>query len=100
MSPDLPPARRLLVYGLAALLPFAFPLALPGFTSKPLPDGGQSFSLPLETLLILASLSFLPTALLMMTSFTRIVIVLSFLRQALGTQSAPPTRPWSAWRFC
>ncbi|MCX7113774.1 MAG: flagellar type III secretion system pore protein FliP [Proteobacteria bacterium] len=101
MRLDLPPARRVLFFfhGLAVLLPFAFPLAasadplaLPGFTSKPLPDGGQSFSLPLETLLILTSLSFLPTALLMMTSFTRIVIVLSFLRQALGTQSAPPNQ--------
>ncbi|MFZ4698688.1 MAG: flagellar biosynthetic protein FliP, partial [Candidatus Methylumidiphilus sp.] len=67
-------------------------LFLPGFTSKPLPDGGQSFSLPLETLLLLTSLSFLPTALMVMTSFTRIVIVLSFLRQALGTQSAPPNQ--------
>jgi len=70
----------------------ATPLAFPGFTSTPLPGGGQSFSLPLETLLIFAALTFLPTALLMMTSFTRIVIVLSFLRQALGTQSAPPNQ--------
>ena len=43
-------------------------------------------------LLLLTSLSFLPAALLMMTSFTRIIIVLSMLRQALGTQSAPPNQ--------
>src|ERR1044071_10112360 len=37
-------------------------------------------------------LTLLPTLLLMMTGFTRILIVLNFLRQALGTQSAPPTQ--------
>lgn len=91
------PKRRLpnfcrALAGLALLLPavaLADPMSLPGFTSKPLPDGGQLLTLPLETLLILTSLSFLPTALMMMTSFTRIIIVLSFLRQAIGTQSAP-----------
>jgi flagellar biosynthetic protein FliP len=66
--------------------------SLPGFTSTPMAGGGQSYALPIETLLILSSLSFLPAALLMLTSFTRIVIVLSFLRQALGTQSAPPNQ--------
>jgi flagellar biosynthetic protein FliP len=40
----------------------------------------------------MTALSFLPAALLMMTSFTRIIIVLSLLRQALGTQSAPPNQ--------
>lgn len=81
----------LLLFGFP-ILTVAAPLALPGFTSKPLPDGGQSYSLPLETLIFLTALSFLPTALMMMTSFVRIVIVLSFLRQALGTQSAPPNQ--------
>lgn len=52
-------------------------------------SGGQNYSLSLQTLLILTSLSFLPTALLMMTSFTRIVVVLSFLRQAIGTPTVP-----------
>jgi len=45
-----------------------------------------------QTLLLLTSLTFLPAALLMMTSFTRIIIVLSLLRQALGTQTAPPNQ--------
>ena len=52
-------------------------------------DGSQNYSLSLQTLLILTSLSFLPTLILMMTSFTRIIIVLSLLRQALGAQSVP-----------
>jgi flagellar biosynthetic protein FliP len=50
---------------------------------------GQIYSLSLQTLLILSALSFLPTVLLMMTSFTRIVIVLSFLRQAIGAPTVP-----------
>ncbi len=53
---------------------------------------GVSFSVPIQTLLFFTALSFLPAILLMMTSFTRIVIVLSLLRQALGTQSAPPNQ--------
>ena len=54
--------------------------------------GGTSFSVPVQTLLFFTALSFLPAVLLMMTSFTRIVIVLSLLRQAMGTQSAPPNQ--------
>jgi flagellar biosynthetic protein FliP len=55
-------------------------------------DSGVSFSVPIQTLLFFTALSFLPAVLLMMTGFTRIVIVLSLLRQALGTQSAPPNQ--------
>src|SRR6218665_1964108 len=47
--------------------------------------GGTSYSVPIQTLLFFTALSFLPAVLLMMTGFTRIVIVLSLLRQALGT---------------
>ena len=46
--------------------------------------GGTSYSVPIQTLLFFTALSFLPAILLMMTAFTRIVIVLSLLRQALG----------------
>lgn len=53
---------------------------------------GVNFSVPIQTLLFFTALSFLPAVLLMMTGFTRIVIVLSLLRQALGTQSAPPNQ--------
>ena len=54
--------------------------------------GGSSFSVPIQTLLFFTALSFLPAIALMMTGFTRIVIVLSLIRQALGTQSAPPNQ--------
>ena len=55
-------------------------------------QSGVSFSVPIQTLLFFTALSFLPALLLMMTGFTRIVIVLSLLRQALGTQSSPPNQ--------
>ena len=54
--------------------------------------GGTAYSVPVQTLLFFTALSFLPALLLMMTGFTRIVIVLSLLRQALGTQAAPPNQ--------
>ena len=54
--------------------------------------GGTSYSVPIQTLLFFTALGFLPAVLLMMTGFTRIVIVLSLLRQALGTQAAPPNQ--------
>ncbi len=54
--------------------------------------GGNSYSVPIQTLLFFTALSFLPAVLLMMTGFTRIVIVLSLLRQAIGTQQAPPNQ--------
>ena len=55
-------------------------------------SNGTSFSVPIQTLLFFTALSFLPAILLMMTGFTRIVIVLSLMRQAIGTQSAPPNQ--------
>ncbi len=89
--------RRLLSMALPLLL--TLPMAamaqqagLPAFTSTPTAGGGQTYSLSLQTLLLLTGLSFLPAVLLMMTSFTRIIIVLSLLRQALGTQSSPPNQ--------
>jgi flagellar biosynthesis protein FliP len=88
--------RRALPLGLPMML-LAFPMfamaqGIPAFTSTPASGGGQTYSLSLQTLLLLTALSFLPAVLLMMTSFTRIIIVLSLLRQALGTQSAPPNQ--------
>ena len=52
--------------------------------------GTTVYSVPVQTLLALTALSFLPAALVLMTSFTRILIVFSLLRQALGLQSVPP----------
>jgi flagellar biosynthesis protein FliP len=78
---------------LLVLLPgLALAQVLPAVTSTPAPGGGTQWSLSIQTLLLLTSLTFLPALLLMMTSFTRIVIVLSLLRHALGTQTSPPNQ--------
>lgn len=65
---------------------------LPAFNTSPGPNGGTTYSLSVQTMLLLTMLSFLSAMVLMMTSFTRIIIVLSLLRQALGTQSTPPNQ--------
>lgn len=65
---------------------------IPVLNTKPSAGGGQDYTLSLQTLILLTSLTFLPAMLLMMTGFTRIIIVLSLLRQALGTQSSPPNQ--------
>jgi len=80
--------------GLAVLL---LPLtvqaqALPAITSAAAPGGGTQWSLSIQTLLLLTGLTFIPALLLMMTSFTRIIIVLSLLRHAMGTQTSPPNQ--------
>ena len=65
---------------------------LPGITSKTGPGGAQTWSLSVQMLVLITSLSFLPALLLSMTSFTRILIVLGLLRTAIGTQSSPPNQ--------
>lgn len=55
-------------------------------------DGGQTYSVSLQVLALMTMLSLLPAALMMMTSFTRIIIVLAILRQALGTAQTPTTQ--------
>lgn len=65
---------------------------LSAITSAPAAGGGQNYSLSIQTLIFLTALGFIPAVLLMMTGFTRIIIVLSLLRQALGTQSSPPNQ--------
>ena len=83
---------------LGALLWAGVALAQQGGAAGTLPlvigsgAGGNSYSVPIQTLLFFTALSFLPAVLLMMTGFTRIVIVLSLLRQAIGTQQAPPNQ--------
>jgi flagellar biosynthesis protein FliP len=52
---------------------------------------GKDWSTPVKLVIIFSGLAILPSLLVMMTSFTRIVIVLSFVRKALGTQNIPPT---------
>lgn len=83
---------RLLGWCAALLLPTTVDAALPIIHASPIAGGGQAYSLDLELLLLMTSLSFLPAVVLMMTSFTRIIIVLSLLRMALGTQGTPPNQ--------
>jgi flagellar biosynthetic protein FliP len=78
--------------GALLLLMPAFVLADPGIpalTVTSAPGGGQTWTLSLQILAAMSLLTLLPAALVMMTSFTRIVIVLALLRQALGTAQTP-----------
>ena len=55
-------------------------------------DTQQEYSVKLQILLLMTALSFIPAFILMTTSFTRIIVVLAILRQALGLQQSPPNR--------
>ena len=97
----MPRAERPLMRGVAAgalLLAPALAMAQQAAAPGTLPivvgqgPGGTNYSVPIQTLLVFTALGFLPAVLLLMTAFTRIVIVLSLLRQALGTQAAPPNQ--------
>ncbi|MDR0934391.1 MAG: flagellar type III secretion system pore protein FliP [Burkholderiaceae bacterium] len=85
-------SRFLLPLVLTGLPLFAAAQGLPAITAAPAPGGGQTYSLSIQTLVFLTSLTFIPAALLLMTSFTRIIIVFSLLRQAIGTQGSPPNQ--------
>jgi flagellar biosynthetic protein FliP len=65
---------------------------IPVLTVHDAPGGAKNWTLSLQLLALMTVLTLLPAILLMMTSFTRIIIVLGFLRQALGTQSTPPNQ--------
>ena len=67
-------------------------LGLPAITSSLDSSGGTTYSLSLQILLLMTALTVLPSLVLGMTAFTRIIIVLSILRQALGTQQTPPNQ--------
>ncbi len=94
----LPRARTLVALSLLSALPDAALAQAAAGAAPSLPlvigqgAGGTSYAVPIQTLLFFTALSFLPAVLLLMTGFTRIVIVLSLLRQAMGTQSAPPNQ--------
>ncbi len=79
----------LLLIALAPGLAFAQPQGLPVVTVEELANGGQGYSLTLQALALMTVLTLLPSLLLMMTSFTRIIIVLAILRQAIGTAQTP-----------
>ncbi len=83
------PARLLLLaLLLVPLAGFAQP-GLPAVTVQADGHGGQTYSVSIQVLAVMTALTFLPALLMTMTSFTRIVIVLAILRQALGTMQTP-----------
>ena len=85
--------RRLLLIPVLLAPALAWAAAgIPAFTGTPGPGGSTSYTFSIESLLLLTALTFLPAVLLMMTAFTRIVIVFSLLRQAMGTMNAPPNQ--------
>ena len=80
---------------LLIILPAVSVFAAPGLDAISVTtgeDGEQTYSVTLQVLLLMTLLSLLPAALLMMTSFTRIIIVLALLRTAMGTAQTPTTQ--------
>jgi flagellar biosynthetic protein FliP len=69
-----------------------FAEGLPALTIKSNSDTEQTYSLSLQILALMTGLTLLPSIVLGATSFTRIIIVLSILRQAMGTQQTPPNQ--------
>jgi flagellar biosynthetic protein FliP len=69
-----------------------FAEGLPALTIKNNSDTEQTYSLSLQILALMTGLTLLPSIVLGATSFTRIIIVLSILRQAMGTQQTPPNQ--------
>jgi flagellar biosynthesis protein FliP len=76
---------------IAPIAPISQSAGIPALTVQNA-GGGQTWSVSLQVVALMTVLTMLPAVLLMMTSFTRIIIVLSFLRQALATQSTPPNQ--------
>lgn len=62
---------------------------IPAFSVTMNPDGSEDYSITLQILALMTALGFLPAVVILMTSFTRIVVVMSILRQAMGLQQTP-----------
>ena len=70
----------------------ADPFSLSALSSSTDAAGNTTYSLSLQILVLMSAITVLPSLVLGMTAFTRIIIVLSILRQALGTQQTPPNQ--------
>ncbi len=93
----LPLLVALCLVGCCAGQAHAAPAGLPGLSLPTIPGSGpakspQQVANTLQILLLLTVLTLAPALLIMTTAFTRIVIVLSFLRSAIGTQNIPPNQ--------
>jgi flagellar biosynthesis protein FliP len=83
----------LILLGLGTpLLTQAAAQGIPAVTVTTNPGGGQTYSLTLQVLILMTVLTLLPAIVLMMTAFTRIIIVLAILRQAIGAGQTPPNQ--------
>jgi flagellar biosynthetic protein FliP len=71
---------------------FAADLGVPAFSVATNADGKQTYTLTLQILAVMTALTLLPAVLMMLTSFTRIIIVLSIVRQAVGLPQAPSSQ--------
>jgi len=85
-------ALSVLLMLLVPVIANAAATGLPAVTVTTNPGGGQTYSLTLQILILMTVLTLLPAILLMMTAFTRIVIVLAILRQAIGAGQSPPNQ--------
>ena len=88
-------SRKSMLFAGLLLLPVAASAADPGIpalTVQTAAGGGQTYTLTLQVLALMTALTLLPAIVLMMTAFTRIVIVLGILRQALGAGQTPPNQ--------
>jgi len=81
-----------IVLSLAALPLDALAQGVPALTATPGAGGSTTYSIQVQTLLMMTALTFIPAVVLMMSGFTRIVIVMSMLRHAMGTQTSPPNQ--------
>lgn len=79
----------LLVFLFAPMAMAEDPIGIPAVTLTTADDGSQQYTVTLQILFLMTALTLLPALLMMMTSFTRIIIVFSILRQALGLQQTP-----------
>jgi flagellar biosynthetic protein FliP len=80
---------KVLACGFLLLPAVASAQSIPLVTSTPMPDGNTEYALGIQILMVMTVLTLLPAMLITMTSFTRILIVLAILRQALGTAQTP-----------
>ena len=81
--------RVLLLMALVFSSNIADAQTIPLVTSTPMPNGNTEYALGIQILMVMTVLTLLPAMLITMTAFTRILIVLAILRQALGTQQTP-----------
>ena len=74
---------------LCCLTPAVYGAGIPAIEFNTAADGGTSYSVTIQILALMTALTFIPAILMMMTAFTRIIVVFAILRQAIGLQQTP-----------